>query len=47
MQETEIKISDDELIARITDSESVYMFTSVLRKHEAIALANKILEVMS
>ena len=47
MRDIEIKISDDELISRIADNEDVYMYTSVLRKDEAIALANKILEVMS
>lgn len=46
MQESEIKTSHDELIARIIDNEDVYMYTSVLRKDEAIALAKKILEVM-
>jgi hypothetical protein len=47
MQETEIKISDNELIARITDDESIYMYTSVLRRDEAVSLAKKILEVMA
>ena len=47
MQETEIKISDDELIAIITYDESVYMYTSVLRRDEAVALAKRILEVMA
>ena len=47
MQEIEIKTSHDELIARIIDGEDVYMYASVLRKDEAIALANKILKVMS
>lgn len=46
MQDIEIKTSHDELIARIIDNEDVYMYTSVLRKDEAIALAKKILEVM-
>ncbi len=46
MQESEIKTSHDELIARIIDHKDVYMYTSVLRRDEAIALANKILEVM-
>lgn len=46
MQDQEIKTSHDELIARIIDNEDVYMYTSVLRKDEAIALAKKILEVM-
>jgi hypothetical protein len=51
MQEIEIKTwckkSNDELVARIIDNEDVYMYASVLRKSEAIALAKKILEVMS
>lgn len=34
---------DGELIARFIDNEDVYMYTSVLSKDEAIALANKIL----
>jgi hypothetical protein len=46
VQESEIKTSHDELIARIIDNEDVYMYTSVLRKDEAITLAKKILEVM-
>ena len=47
MQESEIKTSHDELIARIIHNEDVcYMYTSVLRKDEAILLAKKILEVM-
>lgn len=46
MQEIEIKTSDGELVARIIDNEDVYMYASVLRKDEAIALAKKILEVM-
>lgn len=45
MQDIEIKTSH-ELIARITDNEDVYIHTPVLRKYDAIALANKILEVM-
>ncbi len=44
MRESEIKTSHDELIARIVDNEDVYMYTSVLRKDEAILLAIKILE---
>ena len=46
MQEIELKTEDDELIARIIDNEDVYMYSSVLRKNEAVALAKKILEVM-
>ena len=46
MKESEIKTSHDELIARIIDNEDVYMYTSVLRKNEAILLANRILEVI-
>jgi hypothetical protein len=46
MQESEIKTSHDELIARIIDNEDVYMHTSVLRKDEALLLAKKILDVM-
>ena len=34
---------DGELIARFIDNQDVYMYTSVLSKDEAIALANKIL----
>mgnify|MGYP006908272077 CR=1 FL=1 len=45
MQEVEVKTEHDELIARIIDNEDVYMYTSVLRKDEAIALAKKILDV--
>ena len=47
MQETEVKTQHDELIARITDDESVYMYTLVLRRDEAVSLAKKILEVMA
>ena len=47
MQQTEIKTSHDELIARIIDNQDVYMYTSVLRRDEAIALAKKILEVLA
>jgi hypothetical protein len=46
MQEIEVKTQHNELIARIIDNQDVYMYTSVLRKNEAIALAKKILEVM-
>lgn len=46
MQETEIKTQHDELIARIIDKQDVYMYTSVLRKDEAISLARKILETI-
>jgi hypothetical protein len=42
--ESELLI-DGDLIARIVNNEDVYMYTSVLNKNEAIALANKILEV--
>ena len=47
--ETEIEIGlsiDEEYIARIINNEDVYIYTSVLRKDEAIVLAKKILEVM-
>jgi hypothetical protein len=46
MQELEIKTSHDELIARIIDNQDLYMYTSVLRRDEAIRLAKKILMVM-
>ena len=46
MQDIEIKTSHDELIARIINNEDVHMYTSVLRKDEAVELAKKILEVM-
>jgi len=47
MSESEIKTKHDELIARIIDNEDVYMYTSVLRRDEAVALAKKILGVMA
>lgn len=46
MQEIELKTEDDELIARIINNEDVYMYSSVLRKNEAIALAKKILKAI-
>lgn len=47
MQELEIKTSDDELIARIIDKQDVYIYMSVIRGKDAIALAKKILDVMA
>jgi hypothetical protein len=46
MSEIEIQAPYDELIARIVNKEDVYMYTKVLSRTDAIALAKKILEVM-